>query len=858
MPDLAQRPQQPYLHRPPASDSDEGPIVVPAPPQAPGPAVVVQPPGGVQVAPVIVPPPGAARPESPSRGSTLSSSGFSGSSPRPTLHAAPSDIHRVSYHPGSRRSSPSGSSISSRTLPPGHSTIVNVAAPQPPTMMPTFPGMPQTVGPPGPPINIVAPSTPTVHEHALVHAQMPPIIIQPPVWPPQQQLQQVPPIVTTVQEPRRRRHRRYATSSPSSSSSPSYRSTRSRSRSRERRRRPSYTPSRTSRAHSYSPTRRRRPRSPSYSPSRRPSQYYSSSRPTRSQTPTPIPGQGFTVVPPSQYPPQISTTSPSQVHPQAGQIYIHPPPPPGMPGVVHPGIIQPPIIQPGGFVGHPVTHLPAPTPYFPSQPLYPPPGSAYIPATSIHRTRRSSSPSTSTSPSPSRRLRRSSRSSSSRPARTSEPGVFVVPTAGVPTVPTATVLGDGDRRRHRSPSSSPSRLRRVRRTRRPSRSLSYSSDPSEYGRDGLRRARHRRRVARSRTPTPEEPGPSRRRRVLRRDPRTEEIEDIYGSHSPTAVTPSHRPSPSRLPYPPSRRDYSPTHTHRTRSPRTRSPRRPYIPRSPTHTHRTYRSRSYSPRTRRSSRSPHVLHRRPSPGGTTRSRSRTPTQRISRSPLGRIIPRSSARTRRYDSQSPVRRRRHRSPTLTARRDDSQSPVGRRRYRSPTLTARRVLSRSPTRRITGRPSRRGSPSSSLSYSPSGYGRGRYARESRSTRTPTSRYERSRSITPTGRRSVSLTPSGTRSSRSPSRRSRRDRRPGRRSRSYSTTPTSSLSPSRPPPHRRLPSTQPTTTVMIGPAPSVGAPTYVGYDPEDGRRSGVAPVSRSAEGEEPEPIIRTGTHIR
>jgi hypothetical protein len=51
-----------------------------------------------------------------------------------------------------------------------------------------------------------------------------------------------------------------------------------------------------------------------------------------------------------------------------------------------------------------------------------------------------------------------------------------------------------------------------------------------------------------------------------------------------------------------------------------------------------------------------------------------------------------------------------------------------------------------------------------------------------------------------------------------------------------------------------------VIGPGPAGAAPTYVGYDPEHGRRSGDVAVPRSAEGEEPEepaPQMRTGTHI-
>jgi hypothetical protein len=138
---------------------------------------------------------------------------------------------------------------------------------------------------------------------------------------------------------------------------------------------------------------------------------------------------------PSQYPPPTSTTSPSQVHPQPGQIFIHPPP--GMPGVVQPGIVQPPVAQP-------VSHMSAPTPYLPHQSMYAPPGSAYIPAISIHRTHRSSPPSFS-SPSHSWRSSRSSRSPS-RLTRTRGPGVLVVQAAGTPAVPTTAVSGDADHR----------------------------------------------------------------------------------------------------------------------------------------------------------------------------------------------------------------------------------------------------------------------------------------------------------------------------------------------------------------------------------------------------------------------------
>ena len=99
------------------------------------------------------------------------------------------------------------------------------------------------------------------------------------------------------------------------------------------------------------------------------------------------------------------------------------------------------------------------------------------------------------------------------------------------------------------------------------------------------------------------------------------------------------------------------------------------------------------------------------------------------------------------------------------------------------------------------------------------------------------------------MSLTPSPRSRSRSPPRRARGYRRTGRRSGSYTPTP------SQPPP------TQPTTTVVIGPGPAGDAPTYVGYDPEHGRRSGVVPIPRSAgeeEHEEPAPHMRTGAHIR
>ncbi|KAF9647114.1 hypothetical protein BDM02DRAFT_3117613 [Thelephora ganbajun] len=337
MPELVHRPPQPYVHRPgpPPSESDEGPIVMPAPPP-----VVVQPAETTQTVPIIVPPPGVARPLSPSRESSLSSSSSS-STPR---HTIPSGVERIPYRrgrPRSGRTSPSRSSVSSRTPPPGPATIINVTAPQPATAVPPE----GVVGPPGPPINIVAPSTPSVRrEHALTQAQLPPIIIQPPVWLPQQQLQPVPPIVTTVHEPemRRRGRRRYSISSSSSSLSPSSRM--ARSRSRERRRRRSYTPTR----------RQRRSRSRSYSPSRRyTSRYYSPSRRSRSRTPTrpSIPGQGVTVLPvptvPSHYAPPPSTTSPSQVQPHpAGQIFIQPAPPPGIPGVVQPGFIQPGVLQP--------------------------------------------------------------------------------------------------------------------------------------------------------------------------------------------------------------------------------------------------------------------------------------------------------------------------------------------------------------------------------------------------------------------------------------------------------------------------------------------------------------------------------
>ena len=115
MPDPAQHRQQTYLHQPPTSDSDVGPIVVLAPPKFLGTAVVAQPPAETQVVPIIFPPPGALRQESPSRGSPLSSSsGFSSSSPTTIPHPLPSDIHGASY-PRSRRTSPSSwSSIISR------------------------------------------------------------------------------------------------------------------------------------------------------------------------------------------------------------------------------------------------------------------------------------------------------------------------------------------------------------------------------------------------------------------------------------------------------------------------------------------------------------------------------------------------------------------------------------------------------------------------------------------------------------------------------------------------------------------------------------------------------------------------
>lgn len=248
---------------------------------------------------------------------------------------------------------------------------------------------------------------------------------------------------------------------------------------------------------------------------------------------------------------------------------------------------------------------------------------------------------------------------------------------------------------------------------------------------------------------------------------------------------------------------------------------------------------------------HVLRGRRPPGGTRASRSLTPTRHVSRSPRGRTIPRS-----RRSSVSP--RRRH---VLRGR----HSPGGTRASRS--LTPTRHVSRSPSgrtvprsprtgRRLIGRPSTRRSLSTSPSRSRSRY-RDRYGRESRSTRTPTTRYERSRSVTPTGRRSASLTPPGTRRrSRSP-RGTRRGA--GRRSRSYTLTPSRSITPSSTRSLRRPPPTQPTTTVLIGPAPSGVAPTFVGYDP-DVRRSGVA-VPRSAGEEEhggPAPQMRTGAHIR
>ena len=158
-------------------------------------------------------------------------------------------------------------------------------------------------------------------------------------------------------------------------------------------------------------------------------------------------------------------------------------------------------------------------PHVPPHPFYAPPDSAYIPATSIHWTRRSSSPSS--------------------------------PPFSIGFI---------------------SRLRRARNTRRPTRSLSYGSNPSEHGGDDLRQARHGHRVARSRSP-------SRRGRVPRRDPRTEQIEDIYGSHG----DPKSRAFTSKLPSPPTQ---TPTQTHRTRSRHMRSTTRPYTPRPPTYTHRS--------------------------------------------------------------------------------------------------------------------------------------------------------------------------------------------------------------------------------------------------------------------------------
>ena len=114
-----------------------------------GPHVVVQPPAETtQTVPIFVPPPGAIRPVSVGRRSSpsLSSSGSSRSS-TPTQQMALSDVQRIPYHHyGSPRSgrtpSSSRSSISSRTPPPGPTTVINVTAPQPATtMMPTAPTM---------------------------------------------------------------------------------------------------------------------------------------------------------------------------------------------------------------------------------------------------------------------------------------------------------------------------------------------------------------------------------------------------------------------------------------------------------------------------------------------------------------------------------------------------------------------------------------------------------------------------------------------------------------------------------------------------------------------------------------------
>ena len=161
-----------------------------------------------------------------------------------------------------------------------------------------------------------------------------------------------------------------------------------------------------------------------------------------------------------------------------------------------------------------------------------------------------------------------------------------------------------------------------------------------------------------------------------------------------------------------------------------------------------------------------------------------------------------------------------------------------------------------------------SHSPSCSPSRYRRSRYGRRSRSTRTPMTRYRRSRSVTPTRWRSVSLTPSGTHSSRSPPPpQAGRYRRTGHRPRSYTSIRSRSTtflpSPSPPPsphqPSQQPPPTQPITTVVIGPGSAGAAPTFVGYDPEHGRRSNAVPIPRLASGEyeKPEPQMRTGARI-
>ena len=378
--------------------------------------VVVQPPAETtQTVPIFVPPPGAIRPVSVGRRSSPSlSSSSSSRSSTPTQQMALSDIQRVPYrHYGSPRSgctpSSSRSSISSHTPPLGPTTVINVTAPQPATtMMPTAPTMmpPQSLV--GPPINVIPPPASPDHPgRGLARAQLPPIIIQPPVYPPQQ-LQQVPPVFTTVGEPHKRHRRRYRRSS---SSSPSSSSGTARSRSREHRRRRTYTPSRTSRTRSYTPTRRRR--SCSYSPSRYSSLYYSPSRRSRSRTPTrgpSIPGQGLTILPlstaPSQFgPPPPTTTSSSETppHPHEQWIFVQAPPPSGVPGVVQPGFIQPGmlqpgVVQPGDVVVHP--GMPQPGGYMPGKTVYPPhPRPTHVPVTSTHRTRTHQSPSCSRSPS---------------------------------------------------------------------------------------------------------------------------------------------------------------------------------------------------------------------------------------------------------------------------------------------------------------------------------------------------------------------------------------------------------------------------------------------------------------------------